>query len=197
MAGQTGYVYAGLADIDNLEAAAEIREGRGAEGVLFDPAVIALLARAYSLAEGQGQGQIISHSSPSSSSSPTKLLKDMDVLEACRHNLRVAADAGLRCRSAVWATVLTLLPPDLGRAAPSVASSGTATVEKITGGVSSLCLSVGDEVGVSFADDLLGAILAELIESGDCQVCTYAHQYLRFYVRMQPLFYFFSSHLFA
>eukprot|EP01034_Spumella_vulgaris_P025777 gene25777-32269_t len=46
----TGAVVLGLADIDNLEECEGIRKERGAEGGVFDPALIYLLARSYSLA---------------------------------------------------------------------------------------------------------------------------------------------------
>src|SRR5688500_14706286 len=49
-ASHTGVVVVGLADIDTLEECERIRKERGAEGAVFDPALIYYLARSYSLA---------------------------------------------------------------------------------------------------------------------------------------------------
>ncbi len=48
----TGTVVLGRANLDNLEVSAGVRQqaGRGAEGGVFDPALIYLLAKSYSLA---------------------------------------------------------------------------------------------------------------------------------------------------
>ena len=114
----TGAVYCGLANIIDLNSAKGIRAERGAEGGVFDPALISLLARSY-IIEGCGR-------------------------EACRHNLQVASSAGLSSRAAIWTAALALLPPP-----PS-------NINRM-------------ESSLSFAAELLGKMLLELIEGGDTQ----------------------------
>jgi len=121
----TGAVFCGLANIIDLDSAKGIRAERGAEGGVFDPAVISLLARSY-IVEGCGR-------------------------EACRHNLQVASSAGLSSRAAIWTAALALLPPP-----PNINSSSSSSNNKM-------------ENTLSFAAELLGKMLLELIEGGDTQ----------------------------
>jgi hypothetical protein len=169
----TGHVFVGLANISGLEIAADIRLNRGAEAGVFDPALVKLLAKSYSLGEPDD---------PSGGSSVS------DVARACRKNLEVASAAGLKCRSAVWSTVLTLLPQrilqvgnqnqsqNLSHSMKSVGTvNSTYSVATSTAGVTNTMLSSSsssstiDSEHVPFASELLGALLSELLEGGDCQ----------------------------
>ena len=132
----TGTVYVGLADISDLNQSQKIRSKRGAEAGAFDPAMVCLLAKSYSL----GDVSIITDNSTN---------KKNPVLLACEQNLQVATASGLRDKAAIWATVLTLLPNDLTTLPPS---SDTSITD-----------------GVPFTIELLGSILNELLENGDCQ----------------------------
>lgn len=160
----TGHVFIGVAEILDLEMAAGIRAARGAEAGVFDPALVKLLAKSYSLGEPEPNSTTLSQAGSAANLS--------DVAKACKHNLDVAAAAGLKCRSAVWSSVLTLLPlpqPVTSHAIPDLA---TATRERIFNSSSSSSGSSGvivEESQVPFASELLGAILLELLEGGDCQ----------------------------
>ena len=138
---ETGTVYVGLADISDLNQSQKIRSKRGAEAGAFDPAMVCLLAKSYSL----GDVSIITDNSTN---------KKNPVLLACEQNLQVATASGLRDKAAIWATVLTLLPNDPLTIPPSSDSSITA---------------VPSFDGVPFTIELLGSILKELLENGDCQ----------------------------
>jgi hypothetical protein len=84
--GDTGCVFVGLADIDVLERAAGIRLNRGAEGGIFDPALVKLLATAYKLGEPETESSGPKIISEGSKSSYTNI---SDVARACEHNLQV------------------------------------------------------------------------------------------------------------
>lgn len=155
---RTGSVFIGVAEILDLEMAAGIRAARGAEAGVFDPALVKLLAKSYSLGEPE-----VNSTAPSQAGSAASLT---DVAKACQHNLDVAAAAGLKCRSAVWSSVLTLLPlpqPVTSRTIPDIA---TATSDGIFSDSGSKSM---EDSQVPFASELLGAILLELLEGGDCQ----------------------------
>ena len=169
----TGCVFVGLADILELEMAADIRSSRGAEAGVFDPALVKLLAKSYSLGEPDE-----SHVTSPASGSAASL---RDVAKACRRNLEVASAAGLKCRSAVWSTVLTLLPLPL-----SQSHSMNVGVTDTTSSSSSSSSSSGvvdtfnmDALQVPFTSELLGALLLELLEGGDCQHFTVLSEILR------------------
>ena len=173
----TGCVFVGLADILELEMAADIRALRGAEAGVFDPALVKLLAKSYSLGESDE-----SHSSSSVTGSAASL---RDVAKACRRNLEVASAAGLKCRSAVWSTVLTLLPLPLLVPVPSSQSHPTSSsITEVTSSSSSSSSSGVDSFNmdalqVPFTSELLGALLLELLEGGDCQHFTVLSEILR------------------
>jgi hypothetical protein len=177
----TGCVFVGLADILELEMAADIRSLRGAEAGVFDPALVKLLAKSYSLGESDE-----SHASSSVTGSAACL---RDVAKACRRNLEVASAAGLKCRSAVWSTVLTLLPLPLPLpvSVPSSQSQpASSSVTEITSSSSSSSSSSScndsfnmDALQVPFTSELLGALLLELLEGGDCQHFTVLSEILR------------------
>jgi hypothetical protein len=84
--GDTGCVFVGLADIDVLERAAGIRLNRGAEGGIFDPALVKLLATAYKLGEPEIESLGPKIMSEGSKTSYTNI---SDVAKACEHNLQV------------------------------------------------------------------------------------------------------------
>jgi hypothetical protein len=177
----TGCVFVGLADILELEMAADIRSLRGAEAGVFDPALVKLLAKSYSLGESDE-----SHASSSVTGSAACL---RDVAKACRRNLEVASAAGLKCRSAVWSTVLTLLPLPLPIPVPVPVPSSqshptSSSVTEITSSSSSSSSSGVDSFNmdalqVPFTSELLGALLLELLEGGDCQHFTVLSEILR------------------
>ena len=215
----TGHVYVGLADISGLENAADIRQIRGAEAGVFDPALMKILAKKYSLGEagtGTGSGTMDEFSIPDSNSGDN----ESDVARACRINLAVATQAGLKCRSAVWSTVLTLIPKNVSTVNNSFCSSSSVKTVQTPGGANSIQNSVphgtvidreqsvsvsisnnaniiinnnnnnnGDnadkinnwnqEEQVPFASELLGDILLELLEGGDCQHFTVLCEILR------------------
>jgi hypothetical protein len=103
----TGHVFVGLADILGLEMAADIRSTRGAEAGVFDPALVKLLAKSYSL--GEPEGSSLASAAAGSAASLS------DVAKACKRNLDAATAAGLKCRAAVWSNsharqCLTLSP---------------------------------------------------------------------------------------
>jgi len=137
----TGNVYVGLADISDLNQSRKIRSERGAEAGAFDPAMVCLLAKSYSLGD--------TPSDTSSTSATTS--KKNPVLLACEQNLNVATASGLRDKAAIWATVLTLLPNEITSLQQSADSNDL------------------NFDGVPFTIDLLGSILKELLENGDCQ----------------------------
>ena len=180
----TGCVFVGLADILELKMAADIRSLRGAEAGVFDPALVKLLAKSYSLGESDE-----SHASSSVTGSAACL---RDVAKACRRNLEVASAAGLKCRSAVWSTVLTLLPLPLPLPLPAPVSSSqsqptSSSATEITNSSSSSSSSSSsgvdsfnmDALQVPFTSELLGALLLELLEGGDCQHFTVLSEILR------------------
>lgn len=107
---ETGVVFCGLADISDLVDARGIRAERGAEGGVFDPAIISLLARSYVL----GAEQTGVANSPR---------------EACIFNLQVAARAGLASRAAIWAALLSLLPSGPFTAAATESSPGKSSAD--------------------------------------------------------------------
>ena len=158
----TGHVFIGVAEILDLEMAAGIRAARGAEAGVFDPALVKLLAKSYSLGEAEANS-----TTPSQAGSAASL---SDVAKACKHNLDVAAAAGLKCRSAVWSSVLTLLPlpQPVTVTSHTIPDLATASRDRIFNSSSSGSGSV-EESQVPFASELLGAILLELLEGGDCQ----------------------------
>lgn len=211
----TGHVYVGLADIGGLENAADIRQIRGAEAGVFDPALMKILAKKYSLGEagtGTGTGTLDSLYIPDSNSGDN----ESDVARACRINLAVATQAGLKCRSAVWSTVLTLLPKHASTVNSSFCSRSSVQSMKTVqtaGGANSIQNSSShgavidreqtisgsmsnnvnnnsndnvdnssnwnEEEQVPFASELLGDILSELLEGGDCQHFTVLCEILR------------------
>ena len=188
----TGAIFFGLAEIKNLGEAQEIRGVRGAEGGVFDPAVIALLARTYKLGSQQG------HSC---------------ALDACEANLKTAKESGLQCRATVWSTVLTLLSEKPEHAAiitnaniqetgkgittnDRKSSAEALTMSKLTeptspereeneGSYRKILLKHSkkerqkeeqkDEENVNlpprlpFCSEVLGLLLKELLDGGDCQ----------------------------
>ena len=210
----TGHVYVGLADISGLENAADIRQIRGAEAGVFDPALMKILAKKYSLGEagtGTGSGTMDEFSIPDSNSGDN----ESDVARACRINLAVATQAGLKCRSAVWSTVLTLIPKNVSIVNNNFCSSSSVKTVQTPGGANSIQNSVphgtvidkeqsvsvsisnnaninnnnsdnadkinnwNQEEQVPFASELLGDILLELLEGGDCQHFTVLCEILR------------------
>jgi hypothetical protein len=108
---------------------------------------VKLLAIAYKLGEPETEPtgpKILNEGSKSSIS---------DVARACEHNLEVASAAGLRCRSAVWATVLTLLPVHTGREGDNT-----------------------PQMQVPFASELLGYIYIHIY------LCIYIHIHIYTYI---------------
>ena len=206
----TGHVFVGLADIGGLENAADIRQIRGAEAGVFDPALMKILAKKYSLGEaGTGTGTLDSLYIPDSNSGDN----ESDVARACRINLAVATQAGLKCRSAVWSTVLTLLPKHANSSFCSRSPAQSMKTVQTAGGANSIQNSSShgavidreqtisgsmsnnvnnnsndnvdnssnwnEEEQVPFASELLGDILSELLEGGDCQHFTVLCEILR------------------
>ena len=210
----TGHVYVGLAEINKLEIAADIRQHRGAEAGVFDPALIKILAKNYSL-DGNCNDTFSSiiHNNYSYGS---------NVEKACRINLAVAMSAGLKCRSAVWSTVLTLLPkkmknnfnfnPDFCSSSSNlslksvhtstIASNVQSTITYSVVGdkdnnnnihninnnhnhninddnINNINCSSNEEEQIPFASELLGDLLLELLEGGDCQHFTVLCEILR------------------
>lgn len=175
---ETGVVFCGLADISDLQNARSVRALRGAEGGVFDPAVISLLARSYVLGKGRSR---------------------VDARQACEFNLKVAADAGLASRAGLWAATLVLLQVDPAPAgsAPTPASAPAALPPALSptpGFSASSSLPTGAPLRapalspsllaspttapslrdrlpeeVPFGLGLLGALLLELLEGGDTQ----------------------------
>lgn len=95
----TGSIYFGKGDIKTLDRAFEIRfmknENFTAEGGVFDPAMIGLLAQNY-----QTGWENTSSMNPASKSHAEM---------ACENNRMIALKVGLQCRATVWSTVLALL----------------------------------------------------------------------------------------
>lgn len=140
----TGVVYCGLAEIKNLVEAAEIRNVRGAEGGVFDPAVVSLLARTYKL--GIGEVGLTS------------------ALKACAYNLAVAHQSGLQCRAAVWSSVWSLLSSfSTDTSNGSNNNESKIVFDNSVNGISDL------PTQLPFTLDILGNLLQELLEGGDCQ----------------------------
>jgi WD40 repeat protein len=133
IAAENGVVSLGLADLSlpNLRAASLIRSSRPerAEGNVFDPAMLLLLAQSYYTGwEGIG------------------------AIAACTHNQSVAQAAGLRCRAAVWASALAIIPHK----------------QKLS-----------SDALIPFAIDLLGDLLLDLLEAGDCLHFVFLSEALR------------------
>jgi len=140
---ETGAVFCGLADISDLQDARGIRAERGAEGGVFDPAVISLLARSYVLSADVPAAVTAAGISGTRGIARAR--------SACEFNLHVAANAGLASRAAIWTAALALLPSF------SASSSDGGTF--------------ADQLPktVPFGKELLGNILLELLEGGDTQ----------------------------
>lgn len=147
-----GALYFGPTNIDSLETARHIREERnGAEGRKFDPAVMRLLAQEY-IHGGKEKGLLPK--------------------ESCRHNMAVAQKAGFMCRASVFGTILTLLPDvDEKRADRVVDTDASKTAQQTTPHVTSQSKEVpssSSEV-LPFAVELLGEVLLDMLDIGDCQ----------------------------
>jgi hypothetical protein len=148
--GGTGIVYCGLANISNLVEAQEIRGVRGAEGGVFDPAVVALLARTYKLGSGGGYA---------------------DAQDACERNLNVAQESGLKCRASVWSTVLSLLTENHQDEVPMFVAEGQHEKSHINPPrhASGTSKDINLPSKLPFSVEILGFLLQELLDGGDCQ----------------------------
>jgi len=151
-----GQIFLGLASINFLEEARDIRKKlrHGAEGGVFDPAMMSLLARSYQCGTSSGGG---GNSSASGNNSG---------VSACQHNLQVAKKAGLHCRAGVWATALSIICSFSGSQAPSGDAGATRDP------VADLPLpqsGSGMPPTLPFGVEILGSLLQELLEGGDCQ----------------------------
>lgn len=135
-----------------MEVAKRVRiEKNGAEGRKFDPAVIKLLATEYILG-GERQGVRYT---------PREL---------CLHNITVAENAGFLCRAALFRTILTLIPV----VETSVSNTVELKPETVTSNSNSSSSSNSTESemvdgSLPFATALIGEVLSDLLEVGDCQ----------------------------
>lgn len=126
---RSGVVFFGSQTISSLEDAKRIRQERGAEARVTDPALIALFAKKYRVPytldpRVEAAIELASDSTPLSELEfSSRQEQDLyawkrnakkvhrRALAACKINLEVAMAAGLHCRVAVWTTLLSLLPP--------------------------------------------------------------------------------------
>lgn len=129
---ESGSLFVGQADIKCLQAAKLINSHRAAEGGVFDPATIKLLAQAYRIDGGQN---------------------------SCAFNYQVAKDAGLECRAAIWSTANALLA--FPASPPAHAAATTSTGE--------IAAETSSKTMISFAVPLLGQLMLDLVNLGDCQ----------------------------
>jgi hypothetical protein len=180
-----GTIFVGKAVISTLIDAKEINRDHAAEGGVFDPATIKLLAVSYHIRGG---------------------------ITACAENVRIAKSAGLLCRAAVWSTLHALLryqpkvpshlpvfieplnlsntvssastagPPSPAPAPPlrlasasSVSSLSTLNqsvnqdnISNLGTGTSALMDTVTPSCNFSFGASLIGDLLQDLINCGDC-----------------------------
>lgn len=168
-----GSVYIGPTNIDSLETARQVREERnGAEGRKFDPAVMRLLAEEY-IHGGREKGLLPK--------------------ESCRHNLAVAQRAGFMCRASVFGTILTLLPDVEEKSGGRVEETDTVskgninsnnkTTQSTTPQVSTQnkepssiqisstpkAASTSSTAILPFTVELMGEILLDMLDIGDCQ----------------------------
>lgn len=171
----TGQLYVGLADINDLNQAREIRKDaeRGLEGALFDPAMVSLLARNYKLGNKLHDSEVASSVVAPEVNNISKvnwndvLEPPHNILQICEHNLKTAAMAGLHSRVTVWESLLILLPSIIARysnGAYKVKGSNQFMLDDVA-----LALHADTTLGVSFDVDLMGKLLNELLDSGDCQ----------------------------
>lgn len=135
---KNGEIFVGLANIKDLDFAKNIRSSRGTQASVFDPAMICLLAKNYTMGKdfcSIPTNQFDSNSlnsplSPTSSNQPiefsnyesdstferetdtfAKCQSDYEsAIRACRINQNVAESAGLRCRASVWLSLEALIP---------------------------------------------------------------------------------------
>lgn len=161
--GVKGQVFLGLASIRSLGHARDIRRQlrHGAEGGVFDPAMMSLLARSYQCGTN-------SRADPAGNNSG---------VSACQHNLQVAKQAGLHCRAGVWSTALSIICSFISSKAPPTPPGGDATggmSDQRHGSLAELPLPLphsGSDMPATlpFGEDILGSLLQELLEGGDCQ----------------------------
>ena len=160
---ETGKVFVGLANITDLEEARGIRDERGAEGGVFDPAVVSLLAKSYKVGNADVLGS---------------------AMEACKHNLTVTKQAGLQNRSALWVTVSTILFPYADKdtmsieanitnkdltSDPTTKVSPTLVASACAGNKKSSASIAMFPDTLPFGTEVLASLLQELLEGGDCQ----------------------------
>jgi hypothetical protein len=164
----SGCVFVGKGFITSLDAAKEISQQKqhAAEGGVFDPATIRLLAMSYRIRGG---------------------------VKACADNVQAAKCAGLSCRSAVWSTLQALLtyqpslpvtvsstaaapevtsavspgPPNAMRQSSSTSSVGTQGSQSATDAGSTTAHT--NNSSILFGASLVGDILLDLVNCGDCQ----------------------------
>ena len=155
--GQQGQIFLGLANINFVEEAHDIRkkQGHGAEGGVFDPAMMSILARSYQL----GSKSVASVGN--------------GAVSACEHNLQVAKKAGLHCRAGLWATALSILSSMQALGTPIVPDFYKDQSKDV--GVSAAFSNAFPHSGsnmpptIPFGVEILGSLLQELLEGGDCQ----------------------------
>ena len=171
-----GQLYVGWADINDLNQAREIRKdiGRGLEGALFDPAMVSLLARNYKLGDKLYDSEVSSNAVSIDTVSNVSKVNWNDILEPshsilqiCEHNLKTAAMAGLHSRVTIWESLLILLPSIIARH-----SNGAYKIKVNCKFMSDNIAETvnGDSLlGLCFGEELVGKLLNELLDSGDCQ----------------------------
>lgn len=199
-----GKVYFGFAEFENLEAARKARSKGGAEATVFDPALIYLLAKHYSIPQPPPRQPADSLLLPTGEDEKLEAMAtsvvpiDYDYLvtcyeislASCKHNFEVASMAGLRCRAALWASLEALLPypvsdttPSNCKSPPPAEATATASPGESPPPPPQSCTSEADldhcSREISFSFEVLSTLLVELLEGGDSQHFVVACEILR------------------
>ena len=184
---QNGIIYVGKTNITSLESARKIRiENHGAEARKFDPAVIKLLAEQYSIGNQRGSSSYSSNSNSNNISNGNNRRKEYTSSDACMHNIQVAESAGFLCRAALFRTIHTLIPvveedynnsllsknAIAANTTSTTAANSSTTTTAITTNTTTANKSLDTTtttVSLPFATELIGEVLSDLLEIGDCQ----------------------------
>lgn len=170
-----------------------------AEGGPFDPAIISLLAKFYSLGrEGDtGRQRILPLPAHTSGTNLCDDMNDNDYFlrllsneknkedtikqsigknrleyakSACRHNFNVAKAVGLKSHAALWETLSILLPALVDTKELDCSDKSVmSTSNPLHTRLLDHSLSLFPTFPISLAADLIGSQLIEFLEKGDCQ----------------------------
>ena len=157
----TGTIYMGLAEIKSLTVAQEICQGAkcgGAEGGPFDPAIMSLLAKLYTVGrEGDSNFQTDNEEFFDLSEEEEHPLNRSAIHRArcaCQHNFKVAKSVGLLSHASSW-EMLSILIPVLKVSSKSEQKSNIYSMDSAFPDL--------------LAAELVSTQLVQFLERGDCQ----------------------------